>query len=152
MAEEPSLWRKFFSPKAEVHKHWYSAIDNFQFLSSDFYRMIQEQLDLRKVPGLEVSRIEFSEGGLLSHKREYLRLKRERLVFDICAAPFGTSYFFSFRLVELPLGIKPLELVIFFVGSAILFALFLKIFGWFYGPFVLIFLFGAAFYLMRNAL
>src|SRR5688572_16224054 len=104
---------KFFLPKEEVHQHWYSPVDNFQYATADFYQRIESELAARKVPGLEISRVEFSEGGPLSVKREYLRLKRERFVFDICAAPFGTSYFFSFRLVELPLGIKPLELFIF---------------------------------------
>ncbi len=152
MAEEVSVWRRFFSPKEEVHKHWYSAVDNFQFVSSDFYRMIQTELEARKVPGLEMSRVEFSEGGMLSSKREYLRLKRERFVFDICAAPFGTSYFFSFRLVELPLGIKLTELAVFFVGVLIAFGLFVKAFGFFYGPVALLAVVGAGCYVMRNAL
>lgn len=50
--------------------------------------------------------MEFSEGGLLSVKRDYLRLMRERLVFDICAAAFGTGYFFSFRFIEFPPGVN----------------------------------------------
>jgi hypothetical protein len=152
MAEEISVWRRFFSPKEQVHKHWYSAVDNFQFTSSDFYQMIQTELTTRKVPGLEVTRVEFNEGGLLSDKREYLRLKRERLVFDICAAPFGTSYFFSFRFVELPLGIKPVELVVFLIAFSLIFSLFVKVFGFITGPFVLLLLVGAACYVMRNAL
>jgi hypothetical protein len=151
MAEEISVWRKFFSPKEEVHKHWYSAVDNFQFISSDFYHLIEKELASRKVPGLELSRVEFSEGGLLSDRREYLRLKRERLVFDICAAPFGTSYFFSFRFVELPLGIKPIELVVSFAALSIAVGVLVSFFGFFKGLVVFLTLFIAACYVMRNA-
>jgi hypothetical protein len=151
MPNEIPFWKKFFSPKDEVHKHWYSPVDNFEYASSDFYQAIERELQARKVPGLETSRVDLSEGGLLSNKREYLRLKRERLVFDICAAPFGTSYFFSFRFVELPLGIKPLELVIFFIGCALVFGLLAKLLGAIWGIIAFLAIVGGSIYTMRNA-
>ncbi len=143
---------KFFSPKEEVIEHWYSPVDNFQFVTSDFYERIEKELATRKIPGLEMSRVDLSEGGLLSHKREYLRLKRERLVFDICAAPFGTSYFFSFRFVELPLGIKPLELMVFLIGCALVFGLLAKFMGIVWGLIAFLAIIGGSIYVMRNAL
>lgn len=152
MTEEISVWKKFFSPKEQVHKHWYTPVDDFEFVSSDFYEMIEKELFHREVPGLELSRVQFSEGGILSGKREYLRLKRERFVFDICAAPFGKGYFFSFRFVELPLGIKPLELLAFLISLALVDLLFVKIFGFFLGMFLLFIALGVSFYVMRNAL
>ena len=145
-------FKKFFSPKDEVHKHWYSAVDNFEFASNDFYQLIQTELATRQVPGLGMSRVEFSEGGLLSVKREYLRLQRERLVFDICAAPFGTSYFFSFRFVELPLGIKPAEILILLVGIALIFGLLVKLFGFLLGCLALVALLASGIWVMRNSL
>lgn len=152
MTNEISIWKKFFSPKDEVHQHWYAAVDNFHVSSAEFYRMIETQLAARQVPGLEISRVEFSEGGLLSDKREYLRLKRERFVFDICAAPFGRSYFFSFRFVELPLNIKLLELLILLVGLALVTGLLAKWLGTFWGFATLLVILGASVYLLRNAL
>lgn len=146
------FWTKFFSPKEEVHKHWYSPVENFELPSNDFYKRIEQELAARKVPGLETSRVELAEGGLLSDKREYLRLRRERLVFDICAAPFGTSYFFSFRFVELPLGIKPLELLIFIIGLGLVFGLLAKLLGTLWGFLVLIALLAAGIYVMRNSI
>jgi hypothetical protein len=143
---------RFFSPKVEVLNHWYAPVDNFQFVTSEFYQMIEKELQARKVPGLEISRVEFSEGGLLSDKREYLRLKRERLVFDICAAPFGTSYFFSFRFVELPLGIKPLELLIFWVGLVLTFGLLAKLFGTISGILLFLALVVGAIWFLRNVI
>ncbi len=145
------LWKRFFSPKDEVHKHWYVPLDNFDYASNDFYQAIEKELQARKVPGLELSRVNLSEGGLLSDKREYLRLKRERLVFDICAAPFGTSYFFSFRFVELPLGIKLLELIIFLIGCAIMFGLLIKFLGIILGLFAFFALVIGSIYIMRNS-
>jgi hypothetical protein len=105
-----------------------------------------------------MSRIEFSEGGLLSDKREYLRMSRERLVFDVCAAPFGTAYFFSCRFAEIPAIIRLWQLL---VLSAVfgVFAIFslavctrvfgaLTIFVWPIGWIVLI---AFLVYLLRNA-
>ena len=43
---------------------------------------------------------------MLSDKRIYLRLMRERLAFYICAAPFGTRYFISCRSVYVPPAVK----------------------------------------------
>lgn len=79
--------KQFFFPKEEVLNHWYIPVDNFQFSTAEFYQSVEKVLVDRKVPGLKISRIELSEGGILTAKREYLRLTRERLVFDACAAP-----------------------------------------------------------------
>lgn len=118
-----SFFSKFFAPKEEVISHWYVPVDHFDYSSIDFYDKVEAALESRKVPGLDAKREEVREGGLLSDKRLYLRLKRERLVFDICAAPFGTSFFFSFRLVELPLGIKLFQLAVLFFGSLLFFGI-----------------------------
>jgi hypothetical protein len=144
------VFLKFFFPKEEVIEHWYAPVDNFEFVTDDFYQMIEKGLTVRKVPGLEISRVEFSEGSLLSAKREYLRLRRERLVFDICAAPFGTSYFFSFRFVELPLGIRPLELLTFLIGVAITLGLLIKLLGTIWGFIAFLAVIGGGIYVMRN--
>lgn len=143
---------KFFSPREEVIEHWYVPVDHFEFVTEDFYQMIEKELAARKVPGLEISRVELSEGGLLSDKREYLRLKRERLVFDICAAPFGTSYFFSFRFVELPLGIKPAELLLFLLSVGIIFSILSQWLGTIFGFLAFLSILGVGIYVMRNSL
>jgi len=141
----------FFFPKEQVHQHWYSLVDDLEYVTDEFYALVEKELELRKVPGLEVCRIDLSEGGPLSPKREYLRLKRERLVFDICAAPFGTAYFFSLRFVELPLGIKPWELLVCLTGLALVSAIAVKVLGTLVGCIALVVLVGATLYVMRNA-
>jgi hypothetical protein len=85
-----------------VIQHWYVPMDKFQFSSQDFYAEVEKELVARRVPGLTISQIDFHEGGLLSDKRVYMRLARERLAMEICAAPFGRTFFFSLRVVEKP--------------------------------------------------
>jgi hypothetical protein len=144
--------KQLFGGGDQIHDHWYTPVEDFQFSTSEFYDLIEKKLSERKVPGLQISRELFHEGGLLSDKREYLRLKRERLVFDICAAPFGTSYFFSFRFVELPLTINPLEVLIVFIGLLLAFGLLLKVFGLIYGFFFFFALVIGGAWAMRNAI
>ena len=80
-----------------------SYVENFSTSPTDFYTSVVEELTAMKVPDLDTSRVFFAEGGPLSPQREYLRMRRERLIFDVCAAPFGTSFFFSTRFAEIPL-------------------------------------------------
>ncbi len=96
----------FKSKTDEVLNHWVAFADNLQISGQEFYQRVETQLTERKIPGLEISKIEYSEGGLLSNQRIYLRLIRERLAFDTCAAPFGTGYFFSCRSVHSPVVLQ----------------------------------------------
>ena len=83
---------------------------------------------------------------------------RERLVFDVCAAPFGTAYFFSCRFGEAPAVVQLWQLVVLVLASAfcaiVSFTIFFRIFGMlaaFIWPVALIMLIVPAIYLMRNA-
>src|ERR1035441_2983248 len=102
----------FKSKKVDVLSHWYVPVPSFNASTAEFYAAVEKELQEQKVPGLEISRLDFSEGGLLSDKRVYLRMTRERLVFDICAAPFGTNYFYSCRFAELPVKVSLLAIAI----------------------------------------
>jgi hypothetical protein len=92
----------FENKKGEILDHWISFLDSFNFPPQEFYEAIEKELQERHVPNLTISREEFSEGGMLSDRRIYLRLFRERLALYTCAAPFGTGYFFSCRTVYVP--------------------------------------------------
>lgn len=141
----------FFQKKAELLEHWISFAEEFQFSSAEFYAAVEKELDARKVPGLEKSRIEFAEGGLLSDKRVYLRMLRERMVFDVCAAPFGTRYFFSCRMAEIPSVIQLWQLAVVVVGVGIIAALFWKYLGFALGTTGLVVTLGFLVYFLRNA-
>lgn len=141
----------FFKAKtAEVLSHWYSLVPNFNTSTQEFYQAVERELTERKVPGLEMTRVEFSEGGLLSDKREYLRMSRERLVFDICAAPFGTAYFFSCRFAEIPAVIKLWQLALLFVAFWMITAMTWRLAGFWIGTFLLIAALALLIYTLRN--
>ena len=111
------LWRRRKPHPIEATQGLY--IENFSTSTTEFYRSIEAELALMQVPDLALTRELFREGGLFSAQREYLRLRRERLIFDICAAPFGTSFFFSVRFSEIPvvLYVWQLLLVLLLLGA-----------------------------------
>src|ERR1700742_3558186 len=110
----------FFRPKkADVLNHWYALIPGFKTPTAEFYASIEAELTAREVPGLELSPVEFAEGGLLSAKRVYLRMPRERRVFDVCSSPFGTAHFFSCRFAEIPAVIKLWQIAVTLIGIAV---------------------------------
>jgi hypothetical protein len=86
----------------QVEGHWHSLIEGFATSSLDFYELVKAGIARREIPDLKVSQVEWKESGLGSGKRVYLRVSREGLNFDICAAPFGTGYFFSWWLARIP--------------------------------------------------
>ena len=110
----------FGKKQQDAIDHWYALIPGFNTSAKDFYAAIEKELKDRQVPGLDIFYVDFAEGGILSNKREYLRMTRERLVFDICAAPFGTSYFFSCRFAEIPAVIQLWQLLVVGVCNGLL--------------------------------
>lgn len=82
--------------------HWSTLIEGLQASPQECYTAIEEAIRRREIPDVRVSRVTFKEGGFLSAERIYLRVSRKGLGFDICAAPFGTGFFFSWRFGKLP--------------------------------------------------
>jgi len=87
--------------KPQVEGHWHSLIEGFATSSLDFYELVKAGIARREIPDLKISQVEWKQGGLGAGKRVYLRVSREGLNFDICAAPFGTGYFFSWWLAKI---------------------------------------------------
>ena len=102
-----------------VFSHWYHLIENFQQSSQEFYSSLEQAIKKRNLPDVRISRIDFKEGNVFSAQREYLRVKRKELVFDICAAPFGNGFFISWWLGEKMGALLSLLLVIPFLGSLV---------------------------------
>ena len=119
----------FKNKKGEELDHWIAPVEGFNFPPSEFYAAVEKELAALKVPSMEVSRVEFAEGGLLSDKRIYLRMVRERLAFDICAAPFGTNYFFSCRTIYIPAVIEIWHVVVLTVVFGGVYAILAKFLG-----------------------
>jgi len=148
----------FGTKKADVIEHWYALVPGFSTSGKEFYADIEKELKERQVPGLDIAYVDFAEGGVLSSKREYLRMTRERLVFDICAAPFGTAFFFSCRFAQIPAVVQLWELIIFVIGlcaigfwGLVIFGKVLGMLGLIVFPILLLVGIVAAIYVMRNA-
>jgi hypothetical protein len=89
----------------EVEGHWHSHIEGFSTSTLDFYELVKSGIARRGIPDLKIKSVEWKESGIGSGKRAYLRISREHLNFDICAAPFGTGYFFSWWLAKISQGL-----------------------------------------------
>ena len=113
-----------------VISHWHHPIENFTTSTMDFYVAVEAALQPRQIPEYATSRIDWRESGLTSARREYLRIKRGKLAFDLCAAPFGTGYFFSWWLAELPPSHPFLWAMVFLLVFCLIFGLCVGIYGW----------------------
>lgn len=86
-----------------VLSYWATLIEGMQASPQEFYKQVEEAVGKRAIPDITTSRVMWKESGILSADREYLRIRRGRYVFDICAAPFGNGFFFSsWMAVKLP--------------------------------------------------
>lgn len=88
----------------EILGHWNHLIEGFDTSSQQFYKLVEEAIEGRDLPDVKMQRIYWKEGGIMSAKREYLRVKRREHVFDICGAPYGNGFFFSTWLGEIRSG------------------------------------------------
>ena len=137
--------------KGDILGHWIAFHDNFSFSPQEFYEAIEKELQARKIPGMEISREEFAEGGLISDKRIYLRLFRERLALYTCAAPFGSGYFFSCRTVYVPALVRLWHIVAALVFFNIVGALLVRPLGITFAAVAMVALVFALAGVMRNA-
>lgn len=87
--------------------HWNMLIENLSASPLAFYKDVENALSRRQIPFGGSTRVDYKESGLLSARREYLQIRRERLIFDLCGAPFGTGFFVSWWLAEAKAGVSP---------------------------------------------
>jgi len=71
---------------------------NLKLSSQEFYKAVELEIIERQIPNVSLSRVTHSQSSIFAAKREYLRVTRYEYIFDICAAPFGTGFFFSWWL------------------------------------------------------
>lgn len=144
------MW-PFKKKQGDELNHWIASAEKFNYPPQTFYDELQQALAERKIPDLTMERIEFGEGGLLSDQRTYLRMQRERLVFDVCAAPFGSGYFFSCRTVKLPVVVKAWHIIVLIMVLNALFYGLIKQFGLILGSEFFLALLLALMLTLRNA-
>ena len=80
-------------------------IEGLQASPQEFFAAVEQEIQRRETPDTKFTRIDWREGGLMSAKREYLRVRRKDLAFDVCGAPFGNGFFVSWWLGEVPSGL-----------------------------------------------
>ena len=141
----------FENKKGDLLGHWIAFHDNFSFPPQEFYETIEKELQARKIPGLEISHEAIAEGGMLSERRIYLRLFRERLALDTCAAPFGSGYFFSCRTVYVPALVRLWHIVAALVFFSVVGGLLVKPLGIMFAAIAMVALMFALAGVMRNA-
>ncbi len=83
-----------------ILSHWYCLLEGMEHSTKDFYTSLKAAVGSRNIPDIKVTKIYLHEGGALSAKRLYLRIRYKSKRFDICAAPFGNGFFISWWLRE----------------------------------------------------
>lgn len=92
-------------PTSGVLSHWSLLIENFQTSPLAFYDALDVALKQRDIPVTTNERVLYKEAGIVSANREYLRIARETLIFDVCAAPYGSGFFISWWLADARSGL-----------------------------------------------
>ena len=133
MAAGDLAMRRLNSSQAEVFSHWGTVLTGLQFSAQDFYAKVEAAIRERQWPGVEFLRVQHSEAGLLSHRREYLRVVRQRQVFDVCASGFGKDYFFTLREAEIRAQLSLATLFILLLALAMFLGLCVGNFGFITG-------------------
>ena len=96
----PSGFMQGKIPVSNVLSHWSHFFNFFSMSSEVFYSELESTLKEHDMPNAVITKAAHKEGGLLSAKRVYLRIKHGDIVFDVCAAPFGKDFFISWWLYE----------------------------------------------------
>lgn len=89
------------SPKATV-SHQSFIFDDLPVSSvTAFYGLLEAAFERQAIPA-KVSRVFLREGGWLSARRMYLRIRRGSQVADVCGAPFGAAFMVTVWIRRLP--------------------------------------------------
>ncbi len=105
--------------KTEATGNWSHLFPDMQHDPNSFYDLVEKILFEKQVPEFYSRKITISEGSILSHNRLYLEVSRGDYIFHICAAPWGTGFFFSWWVRQKMSDVDQLIILIPFVGSRI---------------------------------
>jgi hypothetical protein len=85
----------------DVRPGQHFTFEGMKFSTQEFYALTESLVKDKAIPDVKLSRINHSTKGILSAKREYLRVVYHEYFFDICAAPFAKDFFVSWRQGDL---------------------------------------------------
>lgn len=98
---------------------WQTILENVEYSPLEFFDRIENSLMESGLPDLSISRIIRNEGGWFSQRRIYLRVRYQKLYFDISAFVVGSSLIISWWLHEDLSGVTDLLAEIPFFGFLI---------------------------------
>lgn len=116
----PAAKAKLKTSLEMVAGHWCQPSVGVEVPPSLFYDLTTKAVMDRNLPGVEFARVFWKEEAFVGAKREYLRVQRARIVFDICAAPQGAGSFFSSWLCIVPFQISAAHLAGILTGTIVL--------------------------------
>jgi hypothetical protein len=125
----------------EVVSHWHHSVENFNTSTLEFFIAIEGTLNEKLAP-VKMDRVDYRESGILSDKRQYLRVSYARYSFDIGAAPFGKDFFFSWWLVRRLPDASLMMGCLGIIGVPIAYFILAKLLGVFFGFVALIVIVG----------
>lgn len=88
------------SESLKIVSQWSTLVENFNTSAIEFYSLVEANAQKRQAPDIKYSRKNLSESHIFSSSREYLLVRRKKLTFAVCSAPYGTGQFFSWWLLE----------------------------------------------------
>lgn len=132
---------------AEVVSHWHHSVENLSTSSLEFYASVEKALAAKQAD-VRTERIDWNEGGVLSAKREYLRIGYRRYVFDVSAFPFGKDFYFSWWLGKKIPGFAALFGCLGLLAMPIVWAMFVASAGFTMGTILFFVLLGFTMFLM----
>lgn len=97
--------------------YWNTTLQGVRLRPSLFFEMTEDEVLSRQIPGIRTSRVFWRESGLFSARREYMRISRRELVFDVCGFPLGDSFTVSWWLGTSERNIRTLFFEIPILGS-----------------------------------
>lgn len=110
---------QYIRGQSEAIGNWAYLFPELEFDPESFYSQVEELLKARSIPNIFTTKRNIKEYGALSHFRVYLEVKRGDYIFHICAAPWGTGFFFSWWLREKLSSLDELLIMIPVVGPRI---------------------------------
>lgn len=79
-----------------TYSNWNTYLEGLTGISSDeYYQQLQEKLESKNVEGISYTRVMLSKRGMLSSRREYLRISFEDVAHDISFYPFALGTYAS---------------------------------------------------------
>jgi hypothetical protein len=76
---------------------WHHSFENQHFEALEFFKAVEEKIKTKDLKDVSVDIVGYNQEGFSFSKRKYLQIRRFDQMILVCASPFGTDYFISWR-------------------------------------------------------